>query len=70
MARDMSEEMDGKRKRKGRDALSAETGVPHKNEVTDLNGREYEARLRELHVELVKHQEWVRHEAKKDLHHL
>ena len=65
MARDMSEEKDRKRKRKGRDALSVETDVPLKDEATDLKRKEYEARLRELHVELVKLQEWVRHKAKK-----
>ena len=36
MARDMSEEKDRKRKRKGRDALGAETDVPLKDEATDL----------------------------------
>ena len=61
----MSEAKDRKRQRKGRDALGVETGVPHKNEGTGLKRKEYEARLRELHMELVKLQEWVRHEAKK-----
>jgi polyphosphate kinase len=65
MARDMPEAKDRKRRRKGRDARSVETGVPHKNEVTGLKRKDYEARLRELHVELLKLQEWVRHEAKK-----
>ena len=61
----MSEAKDRKRQRKGRDALGVETGVPHNNEGTGLKRKEYEARLRELHMELVKLQEWVRHEAKK-----
>jgi polyphosphate kinase len=65
MARDMSEHKDRKRERKGRHASSVKTHVPHEDEVADLKRKEYEARLRELHVELVKLQEWVRHEAKK-----
>jgi polyphosphate kinase 2 (PPK2 family) len=65
MARDMPEAKDRKKQRKGRDALSFEIAAPHKNEVTDLKRKEYEARLRELHVALVKLQEWVRHESKK-----
>jgi polyphosphate kinase 2 (PPK2 family) len=38
---------------------SGETGVPR------LKRKEYEKKLRELHVELVKLQEWVKREGKK-----
>jgi polyphosphate kinase len=66
MARDMSEVKRRQRKRRARDAqLSVATDERLKDEVTDLKRKEYETRLRELHVELVKLQEWVRHEAKK-----
>jgi polyphosphate kinase 2 len=65
MARDMPEAKNRKRQRKVLEALSVETGLPHKDEVAGLKRKEYEARLRELHVELVKLQEWVRQEAKK-----
>jgi polyphosphate kinase 2 len=66
MARHMSEEKDRQRKRRAREAqLSVATDEPLKDEVIELKRKEYEARLRELHVELVKLQEWVRHEVKK-----
>ena len=45
--------------------------VAHKNrsreetEVPSLKRKEYEQKLRKLHVELVKLQEWVKHEGKK-----
>jgi polyphosphate kinase 2 len=62
----MAEAKDWKKKRKGRDARpGVETDIPHENEGSDLSRKGYEAWLRELHVELVKLQEWVRHEAKK-----
>src|SRR6185312_9960267 len=45
--------------------------VAHKNrsreetEVPSLKRKEYEHKLRKLHIELVKLQEWVKHEGKK-----
>src|SRR6187455_1475149 len=42
-----------------KNAKNGETGAP------SLKRKEYEARLRDLHVELVKLQEWVKREGKK-----
>ena len=49
--------------RNGNDTPAAVGG--EQGEKPDLKRKDYESKLRELHVELVHLQEWVRHEAKK-----
>src|SRR5687768_10303955 len=51
-------------KRKNIDAAPGGRGDDAKD-ASDLKRKDYENRLRELHVKLVELQEWVRHEAKK-----
>jgi polyphosphate kinase 2 len=42
-----------------------ESGIPNQKGKGDLKRKEYEKKLRKLHIELVKLQEWVRQEALK-----
>ena len=59
----MAKDKDHKDDRSGKEALSAPAAS--KAEKPGLKRKDYESRLRELHVKLVELQEWVRHEAKK-----
>jgi polyphosphate kinase len=61
--------MQGRNGRKDRkldeSPLASESGSPDRNGKGDLKRKEYEKELRKLHIELVKLQEWVRHEGGK-----
>src|SRR6187200_1250193 len=52
----------GKKKNKVEKAEKAEKAVKSRE---DLSGKEYEAELEKLHVELVRLQEWVKHKGLK-----
>jgi polyphosphate kinase 2 len=47
------------------ESLEARGEMPAQNDNGTLKRKDYEAELRKLHVELVKLQEWVRHEGQK-----
>ena len=53
----------GKDKRK--DVATRHALTEHEQDTDSLKRKDYESRLRDLHVKLVQLQEWVRHEAKK-----
>jgi polyphosphate kinase 2 len=55
---------DKKNHKGGRNGMPAAVGG-ERGEKPDLKRKDYESKLRELHVELVHLQEWVRHEGKK-----
>ncbi len=61
----MPEVKDPKRKRKGSDEQDSVGGKGNEKETLGLKRKDYESRLRELHVKLVKLQECVPHDAKK-----
>jgi polyphosphate kinase 2 len=53
------------RKQKQKDASENEARAEVSSSSAELKGKDYERQLARLHVELVKLQEWVRHEKKK-----
>ncbi len=61
---------DKKRRKKHKQKHEDDTQVTNEEQLdqdakTKLTNKDYEAELRKLHVELVKLQEWVRHEGRK-----
>ena len=66
--RAMKEKAKAKAKAKKTDNTRLDTAVPREQEVHPdgpMKRKAYEAELKKLHVELVKLQEWVRHEGRK-----